>query len=408
MFTSSKIALFLAYKSITKGNKGVLALIILIMTLAFVNLVFISSIFLGMITTMNKQAVENELGNIIIEPEEDETYIKRVKSFQTLINDTPGVIGSSAHYVTAAMLSYDENNDGKGIRSGSWPIKSIDPEEEKQVTKIHEAMVAGEYLEKSDRHKIILGKEISGGYGGFDEHESLKVSVGDEIKVAFSNGIEREFEIKGIFNARFIDADLTAFITEKEMESVLGVRNRASEIVVKIEQTGQEDKYIEQFRAIGLLKEDIRPWTEYMGFLASIIKSFDMISYILGVIGLVVAGITIFIVIYVNVVNRKRQIGILKAIGMREQIIVNSYILQALFYAILGIGLGLISIYFLIVPYFIRNPLDFGMGDVSLAVTRNALTISGISLVVAAIIGGFIPSWRAARESILKAIWGAQ
>jgi len=404
---SVKLALFLAFKSITRGNKGVLALTILIVSLAFVNLIFISSIFLGIATAMEKGAIENELGNIMIEPEEDETYIKQVKSWQILINDTPGVIASSAHYVTAAMLSYDENNDGKGIRSGGWLIKSIDPEEEKQVTKIHEAMVAGEYLEKSDRQKIILGKEISGGYGGHEEHKSLKVRVGDEIKVAFNNGVQREFEVKGIFNTRFIEADMMAFITEKEMESVLGVRNRASEIIVKIDQTGEEGTYIEEFRRIGLLEEDIRPWTEEMGFMAAIMGSFDMVSLLLGMLGTVVAGITIFIVIYVNVVNRRRQIGILKAIGMRERIIVNSYILQALFYAILGIGLGLILIYFLIVPYFIKNPLDFMIGWVSLDVTKNNLITSGISLVVAAFIGGLIPSWRAAKESILKAIWGA-
>jgi len=406
MFASSKISFFLAYKSITRGSKGTSALIILIMTLAFVNLIFISSIFLGLITALNKGALEYELGNIIIGPEEDETYIKRVEDIKILVDGTPGVIGSSAHYVTAAMFSYDEDNDGKGIKSGTWVIKSICPDDEEQVTKIHEAMVAGEYLDKSDRHKIILGKEISGGYGCTEEHKSLKVSVGDEIKVAFSNGVQREYEVKGIFNTRFIDTDMFALITEKEMESVLGVRNRASEIIVKIDHTGEEASYIEEFRRIGLLKEDIRPWTEELGFMATISESFDMISFILGAIGSVVAGTSIFIVIYVNVVNRRRQIGILKAIGMREQIIVNSYILQALFYAISGVGLGLALVYYLLIPYFAANPLDIAFGRVSLAVTENALIISGLSLIVAAIVGGFIPSWRAARESILKAIWG--
>ena len=408
MLTGLKLSFFLAYKSITRGNKGTLALIILIMALAFINLIFISSIFLGMIDTMNKQAVENLFGNIVIEPEEDETYIKQVKSFQTLINDTPGVIGSSAHYISAAILSYDEDNDGEGIRSGTWPIKSIDPQDEKQVTEIHQAMVAGEYLNKSDRDKIMIGIEISGGYGAGFEHETLGVKVGDEIKVAFNNGIQREYEIKGIFSAKNIGADQLAYITQKEMESVLGVRNRASEIIVKIDQTGEESKYIEEFRRIGLVKEDIKPWTEYMGGTISVINSFGMIQSILAAIGLLVAGITIFIVIFVNVVNRRRQIGILKAIGMDEQSIISSYILQALFYAISGLGLGLILIYFLIVPYFVRNPLDFPVGWVSLAITENDLIINSLSLIVAAIIGGFIPSWRAARESILKAIWGAQ
>jgi len=407
MLKSNKASLFLAYKSITRGNKGTLILTALLMTLAFVNLIFISSIFLGMITSMNEGSVDNEWSNIVVEPEEDEDYIKRVKSIQTLINSVPGVVSSSRHYIIGAVESYDENKDGKGIKSTNRPIKSINPADEKQVTKIHQGMVAGKYLDKSDRNKILLGREVSGGYGANFENEGLGgVQVGNKIKVLFSNGIEREYEVKGIFSTKCIGADQLAFITEREMESVLGTHNMASEILVKIDQTGQEEEFIKIFRQIGIVKEEIKPWTEYMGFITSVTKSFGMINLILGTIGSIVAGITIFVIIFVNVTNKRMQIGILKAIGIEEKIIVKSYILQALFYVVLGVVLGLIITYSVIVPYFIKNPLDFPMGWVSLDVTKDNLVISSISLIVAALAGGLIPAWRTSRESILKAIWG--
>ena len=407
MLKNLKISFFLAYKSIVRGNKGTLSLTVLIMTLAFVNLIFISSIFMGIVVSMNEGAIENEFSNIVIEPGVDENYIKQVANMQSLIDSTPGVMGSAAHYVAGAIENFDENKDGKDIKSTSRPIKSINPENEKRVTKIHENMVAGEYLQKSDRDKIILGREISGGYeASLEEGMSIGVDVGDEIEVIFGNGVKRDYEVKGIFSTKNIGADQMIFITEKEMESVLGTHNMASEILVKIEQTGQEDKYIKEFRRIGITEEDIKPWTEYMGMVASVMGSFNMISGILGIIGAIVAGITIFIVIYVSVVNRRRQIGILKAIGMKEKIIINSYILQALFYAILGISLGMIIVFVLLVPYFLNNPLNFPMGWVSLAVTQNNLIISSVSLFVAALIGGFIPSWQGAKQSILDAIWG--
>jgi len=408
MFNNLKISFFLAYKSITRGNKGTLSLTVLIMTLAFVNLIFISSIFLGIIKAMNEGAIKNEIANIIIEPEEDEDYIEQARLIQTLINSTPGVIGSSAHYTIGAIFSYDENKDGNGIKNGTWQIKSLNIEDEKRITDVHKAMVAGEYLEESDRDKIILGKEISGGYGGFDEDKSLGgVKVNDEIKVSFSNGIQRKYKVKGIFNTRWVDSDMTAFITKKEMESVLSMQNRATEIIVKIDQVGDEERYIREFRNIGIVKEEISPWSEKMGAMANISESFNIISLILGIIGAVVAGITIFIVIYVSVISRRRQIGILKAIGMSEQTIIVSYILQALFYAILGIVLGLIFIFLILVPYFIKNPLDFPIGWISLSVTQSNLIISSTCLIVAAIIGGFIPSRHGAKESILDAIWGS-
>ena len=82
----------------TRGNKGTLFLTILIMTLSFLNLMFTPALLFGMAETMNQQSIENIFGNIIIEPEEDETYIKRVSSLQNEVKNIPGVIGSSAHY----------------------------------------------------------------------------------------------------------------------------------------------------------------------------------------------------------------------------------------------------------------------------------------------------------------------
>jgi putative ABC transport system permease protein len=124
------------------------------------------------------------------------------------------------------------------------------------------------------------------------------------------------------------------------------------------------------------------------------------------VIGTIVAGITIFIIIFVSVVNKRRQIGILKAIGMTESTIILYFVMQALFYGVIGIILGASLILFVIRPYFISNPLDFPVGWVSLKVTFNIIRISNLSLMAAALIGGFFPAYRGAKESILKSIWG--
>jgi hypothetical protein len=89
-----------------------------------------------------------------------------------------------------------------------------------------------------------------------------------------------------------------AFVTRKEMESVLGVHNLSSEIIIKTIEKGQEEQYIEPIRQSGFYDEEIRTWEQLTGFTSSASKSFTMISIILGAIGTVVAGITIFIIIF--------------------------------------------------------------------------------------------------------------
>jgi ABC-type lipoprotein release transport system permease subunit len=52
----------------------------------------------------------------------------------------------------------------------------------------------------------------------------------------------------------------------------------------------------------------------------------------IGLIGIIVASITIFIVIFINAVTRRKYIGILKGIGVTSGAIEFSYILQSFFY----------------------------------------------------------------------------
>ena len=379
----------------------------MVITLAFINITFISSILSGAINTAHQQAIDNYVSNIVIEPGTDDDYIEKVSSLKRNINMVPGVTSCASRYSLGSTITYDPDKDGKDIREISWTIKSINPEEETQVTNIHKFMVDGQYLDKSDRDQVILGREVSGGYGAGLEIQSLKgARVGDEITIHFSNGVTHDYTIKGIFITKFPLSDMAVFITEKEMESVLGLHNRASEILVRLEQPGQEELYIQRLRQIGIVDEEISPWIDYIGLISGITQSFEIIKRIVAFIGLLVAGVTIFIVIFINTVGRRKQIGILKAIGMDERIIITSYMFQALFYVIVGIGVGLVIIRFVLLPHFISHPLPFPMGMVSLLITKNELITSIAGLILVSLIGGLIPSWRVARENIIRAIWG--
>jgi len=397
--TELKVSAFLAYKSIVKGNKGTTLLTILIMALAFVNLMFMSSLFTGMTDASENQVIETLYSNIVIEPKDEETYIKNPDSILKKVDSVPGVLGTSAQYITASTITHKE-------KSGAWAVRSVNPDDEIMVSSVPDMMIAGEYLSKYDRGEIVIGKEVAGGHGGSLEHLSLGgVVVGDTVEVAFKNGVTREYRIKGIFDTNFIQSNQLAYITEKEMESVLGTSDMASQILVKTEGKGGEDKYVKQFTMLGV-HEDIKTWAVYAGIVATITKSFDAINALISVIGFFVAGITIFIVIYVSTVSKRRQMGILRAIGIEESIIVRSYVFQAVFYALCGCIVGLMVMFAILVPYYTMHPLVFPMGNVTLVIEQKNAITRGLGLIAAAMVAGFIPSWQAVRETILDAIWG--
>ena len=402
-----RVAFFLVFKAITRGNKYTLVLTILVTTLAFINIIFTSSIMNGAISKAYQQAQENYVSNIVILPVVDDKYVSQVQQLKTRINSLPGVVSSSSRYAQSALIRYDPDKDNLDVREKAWNIKSINPAEEVKVTSLQNYMVSGRYLEEGDRDQLIMGKEISGGYGASFQISSLKgAKVGDEVTIAYGNGVQRDYKIKGIYNTYFPLADLSVFVTDKEMESVLGVHNRASEVLIKTDGSVPERVYIDRLRMMGIEKEQINVWMDFIGYISGLTQTFDIIKGIVTTIGLMVAGITIFIVIFIATINRRRQIGILKAIGMKERIIVMSYIFQAAFYASLGIIAGEIIIHALLIPYFIQYPLPMPIGMVSLVLVRQDMIFGIVSMIVVSMISGFIPSWMVTRQNIIKAIWG--
>lgn len=423
-----KISWFLALRSILRGSKGTLALTILVMALSFINIIFMASLIFSMMTTMEQSFREQALGDIVVTPDNtnerslrgnegsrlgltekkqdyNPQYIYDRDFIQEKFLSIPGVIATTAHYVVNANFVYDPENDGKNEEKGIWAVKSINPEKEKAVTGIHNKIVSGQYLDVNDRDYIMVGRDISGGFGSAYKEESLGgIKVGDKVKLIFANGVQREYTVKGIFVTKNMLADMTAFLSEKEMESILGTKNMASEILIRIADQGQEKKYIEKMNSMGFDNLKMKSWTDLLASSESFMDTFTIINLILSGIGLLVAGAIIFIVIYINVVNKRKQIAILKAIGMEAKIIINSYILQSMFYAVIGISLGLLFIYGFVIPYFIANPLDLPIGDTSITANPDTLLTAGLSLISVAILAGFFPAWMVSRGQILDAM----
>ena len=72
-----KTAAFLAFKSIIKGNRWTLIMIIMVMAFSFINLIFVSSILSGVMKTLDDQLIDTLYANVIIDPKQDDYYIDK-------------------------------------------------------------------------------------------------------------------------------------------------------------------------------------------------------------------------------------------------------------------------------------------------------------------------------------------
>lgn len=399
MFQNQKVALFLAIRSLGRSSRSGLLLIIMIIALVFTNMLFLSSLVQGAVQLFNENTIEYSTSDILIEPRGDERYIESADTLLTKVNNVPGVRRASSRYTLGATLFSED-------KSLSLPVTAFHSLDEREVTKIHTKMQEGEFLSTGDTDAIMIGSLVAGNEDeSKDLFESLGgVRVGDSIEVIFANGVRKEYRVKGIFQTKFYQVDYTAYITWEEMNRVLGQENkRASNIAVNVEQGRDLDAMVTSLMRFGV-QEDVKTWKTVMGqAVEQAVESYDILNNITVLVSLIIGMVVIFIVNMIKALNNRRQIGILRAIGIERSIIVQSYIFQVMVIALLGTILGLFIMQGLIV-YFQIYPLEFPEGNVSLYVQPLDMAVNALYLFFTACIAGTIPAWRITREAILDAM----
>ena len=401
MLTDLKISFFLATRILKRSSKAGTLLTIFIIALVFTNMIFLSSVIGGSIELMNQQTVDYYISNIIIKPKDDNRYIDNSSGLVAKVNRIPGVYHASARYEMGASLVHKSNEI-------ALPVSVFNPDDERMVTKIHEMMKEGQFLTREDRGQILIGNYVAGNKDqSKDFFESLGgVKTGDSITVNYVNGVSREYRIKGVFQTKSYQTDYMVFVSWNEIEDVLDhPLDQSVEILVKTEPGTREDRVKKIMMSFGI-KEDVKTWKEQAGGLFDeSIESFQIINNITLLVSLIIAIVVLFIVIMIKTLHNRREIGVLKAIGIDENIIIQSYVVQTLIIGIVGIIIGFCIIQTLVL-YFSLYPIEFPDGNVSLYVESGIMIESAILLLIACIIAGYFPAMRIAREDILTAMRG--
>ena len=404
--TTLRTAFFIAYKSVIHGHRSTVALIIFILSLSFLNMMFISGILFGLQNVMTGTIINVWTSHITVTPQREpqlKQYIPNQNRVREQIETIPGVIATSRRYSLSGSIVYDKDKSGQ-FTTVSGVISGSDPVEDKRVLQIAEKLVAGEYLEETDRDQILLSSAVAGGYGVPAPADLGGARVGDKVQITYSSGLIRSYTIKGIYDDAI--GIFETFITAKEAESVAGVYNSASKILVKTDlEHAPIEKYVARIKALvpNLWVQDFKA---IIGAFASFLDALNLISLIVSAISVLVATITIFVMVYVNAVNKRRQIGILRAIGIKENIIVLSYVFQSFFYALCGVTVGAFFVFAILTPLLDAYPINVVFGGLSLVHKTTTVVVGIISLFVAGLLAGYLPARIVARQDILKAIWG--
>jgi ABC-type lipoprotein release transport system permease subunit len=411
---SLRIGILLGFRQIQRASTWTTLLIIFVMMFTFLNLIAVSGVLVGLIVGAERAVRENAIGDLIISPRDEEDDILETPSILHSLASFPEVVAYSARYQGAGELeaNYKERRDlSADADIANVKVTGIDVAQEEAMTHLSENIIEGEYLNANEEGKILIGayyvSQYAAQYG--DIFESVEnVHPGDTVRLTIGS-LSKEFEVKGIIKSKVDEISLNTYIPEREFRRLFGrLDKNADQIVVRLERPEQNvtvknlliDAQVDRNAKIQTFEEGLPK------FLTDIKNTMNLLGTFIGSIGIIVASITIFIIIFINALSRRRYIGILKGIGIDRRAIEIAYVLQAAFYALMGSLLGALLTYGVLIPYFDANPIQFPFSDGVLVAEPLGTFFKFLVLFLITLIAGFLPAWIITRQNTLNAILG--
>ncbi len=376
---------------IVRGRKWTLALTTLLVAVAFINLAFASSLLTGITHAIEHQVKSLMVGEIYLDSKEPGKFIANADKKIAAIKRIDGV------RMADKVLSFDTLLVS-GDAYTRAAVNVVDPKTFGETLDVEKHIESGTFLKNDD--EIVLGSRLL-------VRTALDgAKVGDTISMKI-NGKDIKVKVGGISNTKYIYADDAAYISRALWQKISGEANSAAATMIIVRAAnGKDDEVKEALENLKYTDVRIHDWRDAASYMDTISGSFISLDAIMLLVGIIIAAVTIFIVIYVDIINKRRQIGIQRAIGVKPRVIVFSYILLSLFYAVCGVAAGLAIFFGGLVPFFLAHPFRLPIADVTLYVSAPQLVFRAEIVLVVAIISGAIPAIMASRMKMLDAILG--
>jgi len=403
-------------------------------TIGMIGGIFSSAIIKGMSDQRVQEAIQYETSHIQIhhprfmENQELGFTVDSARQLVASIQARPGVQAVSSRLEVPVMIK--STATGTGVQ-----LLGIDPEKEKGVTAIREAIYdssqvsahygfrdaekmhsflrdsVGDYFRKTSRSKqIVIGEELA---------EQLKADVKTKLVVnlqtadgSLSGGVFRVAGIFRITNSTF--ENTVAFVKKDALAELTGLDTAsAHEIAIRLDDNKQVGPMVDQLRQQypGL---SVMSWKDIQPDLGMITQWLDVMLYFIMVIILLALGFGIVNTMLMVVMERVKELGMLMAIGMNRIRVFSMIMLETIFLSVTGGVIGMV-VAGLLIRYFGQHGINletFAQGFEAIGYNPMLypqigmsfyLTITGL-IILTAIVASIYPAIKALRMNPAEAL----
>jgi len=266
-------------------------------------------------------------------PSDRQLRIKRPDEIVRALEQMEGVAAASGSLVGSAVLAL-------GSKEYSVELRGIDPPRQRRVTPIAQYVVKGSYHALSSTSDgVLLGSGVA---------DRLGAKLDDVVVCGTPRGERLSLKVVGIFEAAVPPVDNTrVYVTLRNAQTLLGRPDTVGRIEARLVDS---DRAVEiAGRVEKTFGYDAESWQETNANFLGIFQMQDTITNFVVAAILAVGGFGILAIQVMIVLQKTRDIAILRSVGFRRNDILSVFLLQGIIIALAGGAVGCVIGHYLIV-----------------------------------------------------------
>lgn len=265
------------------------------------------------------------------------------RSLMDKLKKLPGVQAATPFIYNQVMLSTGKHVSGVVLRG-------IDPLTDRQVTRLSQSLVQGGVDQLEARRGVfaepgvLIGRELA---------RHLNLSLGDRVNVVSPTGSItpmgmmpklKPFRVVGIFNTGMFEYDSTlAYVSLSEAQSFFDLGDTVTGIQLKVGDVYTTPDLVSRINYEFGPELYARDWMQMNKNILFALKTEKVVMFVILTLIVLVAAFGIASTLFMVVMEKTRDIAILKAMGAKSSSIMKIFVFEGLLIGVVGTVVGLLS-----------------------------------------------------------------
>lgn len=351
----------IAWKNIWR-NKARSLVITLAMTVGMFGGIFASSLLRGMFGQRIQNALNLELPHIQVTKKnfaDNNDILLQINNADKQVSQIEQIVGVKAvskRICITSMINTPHNSLGV-------TAYGIDPDKEKIIFELYKTIPdsLGHFLSADKSNNIIISKKLA---------EKLEIRTKSKSVLTFQSTEEElvgsAFRVEGLYktNNSAMDESMV-FLNISDLASLAGIdENSCHQIIVRLTDGVDIQDVKNKIVAISGEGYDVKTWSELRPDVGMMIDLMEMMSMLILTIILIALGFSIANTMFMVILERTKELGMLMAIGMSRTRLFCMVLLETLMLTLLGAIIGIV-LSNVIISYFSKVGLNLQGTDYS-------------------------------------------